>query len=1188
MFNPSDIYVSGGPDDLMVCWTANVTKFDASSVYNWEHDNLPLLDLEDRTHLLWERLGHPTSALTGMSFVVSADATSSCYPTYFTTLSSCIAALPEVINCPILIEVASFGDLGSLHLSNKRTGPNGSLEIVNRQAAFNSGKELAGDTINIQQNHSNTSYGFFASSFSSDGPGYEVDARSVGVGLGAAFGLVPNNYCDHTQASIYSTGQFIASGNLHTDTRFTSNGITAFTRNVGPKNNRMTAAIKSTGTGIPWSTSLDASAPNEYKLINFNPFDLNDTYRLDEGVDTYDVSTINEITNAEILWGVNTPSATTGVGNTYYEATCNSYTNTLTSLKIENCHGNIYIRNFVVDGGDSHTLENGIEILNSNIVLDRCAATRCSKAGLKAVNSEVLINRGFVAYRIYGFDYLGNRIGLPYADKLNNKEYHQSSYGAGIRAINSDIVVSNTFNRDYLKLVESLEFPEAASWDLYLFTASGTIPTPNSGNLFCISRCEIGIDAVESSIFGGRTELPDIVDSAYSSTPGREYLDSSKIFIELNNECGIKLKNSSVDLSGRLFLYGNYRGLEAINSDILVDTLKAQYNQKEAILLTNSNFIYGKDGYTGKLHATELGYSTARSTFDLDQITLEANGRHIVANNSVIKPLMTSSMPAIHQGFFVSGSIGAEFGRYSTKVYPAIELNNSYADLLHPTILRDTDISANDPSYGGAVLANNGSTLYLRGSSTYATRILGPTSKSVQNRKAAIAALNNSTIHIQGPTAIARFAVDILADSSSKIEIEPHRNTDGTLLVEEFDLDDPLNHTKVELHSTRSCLVVDHGSELNMEDVGSYHPFWSIGTYGGGLDSSRYDYLNDDTPTSGTYVSYVSGGYVQFYANAMDSSVDGNPPGIPAITIPAFSSDTNHPAGLSTSSTQVSYLFTFTDAAPDGISAVTTGGMCVRALNGSKVDVNNVHFPAGWSNTSSIYYDYGGSLGPCSRIHIWNIADTSQLNARYVTVSGVHPRDAGYYGPSGTWGASSAPSSTPDTSSLSVLDYYGKDGDSANPYGKSSFENFGAFRLYFSTDPVANFLVDPVTIVSGVPYQIFSQGYNFSGSLSAPGGVSALYTSVLKRGTNGVISPSAFYYASSMLHSPTTVKVVLDDSASNTFANAKHNSVGKSGLGKIVHIYDPFYIGFGGDSTTSKATGTGIGSVNNFDLGKDN
>ena len=46
MYNPSDVYVEGGLNDLLVCWTDKVTTFDASSFYNWEQDNLPILDLE--------------------------------------------------------------------------------------------------------------------------------------------------------------------------------------------------------------------------------------------------------------------------------------------------------------------------------------------------------------------------------------------------------------------------------------------------------------------------------------------------------------------------------------------------------------------------------------------------------------------------------------------------------------------------------------------------------------------------------------------------------------------------------------------------------------------------------------------------------------------------------------------------------------------------------------------------------------------------------------------------------------------------------------------------------------------------------------------------------------------------------------------------------------------------------------
>ena len=73
-----------------------------------------------------------------------------------------------------------------------------------------------------------------------------------------------------------------------------------------------------------------------------------------------------------------------------------------------------------------------------------------------------------------------------------------------------------------------------------------------------------------------------------------------------------------------------------------------------------------------------------------------------------------------------------------------------------------------------------------------------------------------------------------------------------------------------------------------------------------------------------------------------------------------------------------------------------------------------------------------------------------------------------------------------------------------------------------------------------------------------------------------------------MISNPDTILAVLDDSAANMFANAKHNSVDKSLLGKRVEIFYPMDT-FGGDTNqTGLAGGTGLLSINNFDLKKDN
>ncbi len=74
-FNRHDIYTSSGNVMLHNAWTPYVSKYDTSSFYNWEQDNLPLYDLEERTYELWEKAGYPTSAVPGLSLTVSAHAT---------------------------------------------------------------------------------------------------------------------------------------------------------------------------------------------------------------------------------------------------------------------------------------------------------------------------------------------------------------------------------------------------------------------------------------------------------------------------------------------------------------------------------------------------------------------------------------------------------------------------------------------------------------------------------------------------------------------------------------------------------------------------------------------------------------------------------------------------------------------------------------------------------------------------------------------------------------------------------------------------------------------------------------------------------------------------------------------------------------------------------------------------------
>ena len=1151
MLNPSDVYVEGGSNDLYACWTDKVTKYDASSFYNWEMDNLPLHDLEERTNLLWERLGHPTSAITGMSFIVSADATSSCNPLYFTTLSSCLEALPEVINCPILVEVASFGALGSLDISNKIFGPRGAIEIINRNCGFAGAADLANEPMSLDQIEG----GFTAFSLASSVSSLWDDT-------------VPSISYDNFNSYMHSNGQLLANTtDKWDDTRFDTPSHYVFTRRVGRNQlGVLTASLSSAGE--PWDTGA-ATLPLAASGLTFVPHDQ--TYRSEELMDSYDASTLSEIDGGSILFP---PAGLVDGSDINHVAAAFSYMNHLDSIKITNCDGPIYIRNFTVDGENARA--KGIDISNSNINLERCSASRCTQAGLHVTNSRVNLLRGFVSFRNYGFAG-GARVGLDWNEKVESYS-SLDSYGAGIYAENSTIDFKSTYTRDVEKSVQASSMVYPAS--LVAPTGEERIPAPSQEALYCLSRNDIGIHAFNSTITGGRTELAGSASVAWQ--------DAIQVFSELNTEAGARLSNCAVNLKGRLTTYGNYFGIDAFNSDMSFDFLKAYANQKDALKLDGCSLRYNNNVYRGSLD--DVGYTEVKDEYLQHQVTLLKNGGAINAKNSTIGPVYTSSMPDVYESFFISGTHGVYKSADATKnVKPNVILDGSHLDAIHASIYTEpTGGGRTEACFGEAISAKNGSVVYLRGSGSYANKIIGGETSVAQHKKAGLYATDNSKISIQGPTVIAQFGVDALVNNNSELEICPPRDSEGTLLASSFNLDESKNHTMVEMHSTRACIVADNGSVVNAEDLGSYQDLWQVGTYGQGIDLARADYLASADTGTAQYVTNVSAGSLQLYPNAFVT--DGIEFAVPlSVETQAFTAGGGfNPQGFY-------YLKAIGNGGDLGILDITTGGMSVRAVNKSKVNVTNVHFPTGWPQASSIIYDLSGINGleaACTRTHIWNIADDSVLDANYLSVSGSHPQDAGYVGPSGVWDnagepASAMPDSTDDTSSLSVLDYYGQDEGEVNIFGVGdNIKNYGAFRLYFSVDPLANSLVVTDHVLSGYASQVFSQGYNFSGSLSAPGTVSSFQLKSVFSPEWMVTEDSGPYYASSMVYNPNTVKAFLDDSAANTFANAKHNTVGKSGLANAVRMYDPFDSGFGGDSVSDKTSGRGIASVNKFDLRK--
>jgi hypothetical protein len=1152
----NDYYTNLGSTSLRTCWTKDVTKFDASSFYNWEQDNLPVLDLEERTDFLWGRLGNATSAVNGFSWVVSSDVGENCTGDYFSSLELAINKLPEVINAPYIIEVAIASALGDLKLSNKIFGPSGSIEIINRILGWGSPiPNLAGvDLANVQDENSASVYG------TTYGIASAIRTYSLGYAANQANSTPAPLLINDLSLNKVKGSQAVFS-NLSLVPSLLTNKFTIFTRrSVGSENSRLTAALARRNSRQPYTLpALDGT-------VEFNAYETNPESF--DSITTHDASCINEISNTEISWkGGTAPSAA--------PAASFAYGNYLDSVLIENCNGPIYIRGFTVDGRGPSGTGVGIEISNSTVLLERCSAARCKIAGLLVKNSDVKLARGFVAYRNYSLDSSGNRSGPRWLDKIygNYSASAPVQKAAGIRAENSNIEILDTYLEDQARSL--LEFTESSgSYNPFLnsgFTLAGfpgitadefnSIPSHNW--LYSISRNEIGIELKNSNLIGGKNEV-----AGSATTP---YYQASQIFVELNTDAGIKMNSSILKLDGKLYQHGNFVGLEAESSDIELDTYYGRFNQKEAIRLSNSSFKYGKGSYKP---------SRVENTYD-EHVTLLENGTHLNLTNSKVIPVTASSMPTLYNKFIVSGSFGVTNDIAGQRgIKPGIIVDsNSLLEIVHPNVtVNENFIEIGKPLHGAISVTNN-SELVLKGSKEFATKVVGPALYSNQEFKAGIYG-DSSIINIQGPTVIAKFAVDILADNNSTLNITPHLNSYGKLDVTGYNLDDKENHTSVELHSTRACIVVDNNSVANFKDLGDYTAYWKNGAYG---TAALLSGVNYETTGDINTATYTSGGSLQFYPNPGD--VTHYPP---ANDNPSTSNDTFNVNAYG-------YNCYFTNSLGDPalsqeFSSITVGGMCLRALNNSIVSVDNVHFPAGWWNPSGIIYDVSGADSPlnCNRLFIWNIANNSYLDSKLVSVSGLHPADAAYFGPSGTWGsASAAPVATPDTSSVSILDFYGR--ATNHRLGRASATNQGPFRLYFSTDPAINWALDGTQTLSGFIPQVYAQGYQFSGNMIFPGNVSSAYTSIIKN-DGATLTASGFYYANAIVHSPGTAKAMLDDSSANAFANAKHCSVGKSNIPKVVSIYYPYTGSYGGDSADSqyKSSGRGVRSVNTFDLNKIN
>jgi len=1203
MFQASDIYTTSGDVKLWNNWTQHVSKYDASSFYNWEQDNLPLYDIEERTYENWEQHGYPTSCVDGFALAVSADAPAdavACNQNLFTDVSSAIESLPQHLRFPVVIEVASFAGLEDLKLHNIKMGYKGSLEIINRNFSKIYSTSATSKTVNSTAGE--FEYGQITSITSTSLSGTIAATSALSIST-PVYSATPD--ARNTAANIFVSVPGLGTG--------------------GYLPCKLSAAIKV-------ADPQDLTLANKFAISNYDALTTDTSF-------LSDTSATNQITNTNILRTIPADSDGTNVVGMYYG-------NTFDSISVKNCDGPIYIRGFCADGAALR--ENPISIENSNVFLEDCAAVRGLEAGVKLINSKVAISRGLVAYRNYG-------ITLP-STRVSN------GLGIGLHAVNSEVTVKHErFATDKYGRANSAYDASGYPEDL----------------LLNFSRNNIGVKLENSVIRGGANT------SSIEQDNGTSYFQC-----EHNSEAGISLVDSTMELDGRVDVYHNYHGIKSKNSLLKLNQLTVEGNTRIGYHGINSEFIYNKDAEKVDTIAVVRDWPTR------PQIDFLQNGQNIkLEGGSVLKPMYVTHMPEKY-GEFLCGSSHGDVYEGDTVAgslrgqSPVIQISNgSIGKFVHLKGIRNTIYSNNNPgtdltSYGDIVLAEGGSEAVFHGSKNFATVIAGPASQFYQYNKAGVCAKDNSVVKFSGPTFIGQYGVDILATGNSEAILGPPFKNSGGEFKDFFDLSAKGNHTSVELHSTRACIVADDGSIINAEDLGNYATVWATTTAGTPTisDPGSYNYGNF-TPN----VSAVDGGSIQFYPNPAENELGGavTASGTDDVETASLGDGIGEPAkALSTATVPLTFS---TETSPNGVSynhflgdaplggafdneAFSLGGMCVRLLNGSTMNVRNVHFLTGYSHApSGVIYDVSAGPansdpGKCNRLFMWNIDNTSNLNAELVSVSASYPgqtpqmADAGYHGPTAYWTSSLAgspdaafgcPSATPDTGSFSVLDNYGKGDENhlwvsavsgiephirnitpsgvsvtaidqvlsgtAFNYGYTTHQNLGPFRLYFSVDPAVNKIetaTDGYTLGNhytkfasggkvGPAKQLMSQGYSLSSDARATVVSGEPYWDSLSQFTGdrglaasgyapSAMTASGYYYTKDFVQ-PAFNRVHIDESAANLFANAKNAATGKSNRPKLVTIFDSQQVESGDDmSVSSSPYGVGVRSLNNFDLNKRN
>ena len=957
------VTTTGGNGTIPLIFPDNVPKYDPSSFYNWETDNRPLWSLEQRGDTLFQAMGSPGGNPAGITFVLSSTGNVDESRGIYDNIYDIVERIPKRLKFPVLIELCTYGNLGKLDLANITCEGDGIIEVRN-QAYI--------EDVNASA--------FAVKADVSGGGGGKKANGDLTAGSGIPY--IYRTYSKDASAMMFDVSSS-RSGTLFGDSASWNSNAHIVTIQ-GPDTDRQSQNL--TVHIASGNTSMVVGANNG--LFQLQPY----AYAQDFSV-TKDAAAFYGSSTTDYMVGCGggvagiVPLAKRGkraVTMTQGQSTLVGYGNYFSAVSIKDCQGDIVMRNVHTDGsnhledrtdaaGVRHIVDYGFNIENSEVILDNTAAFRNIKAGYNFKNSRIKITGHCIAWRIY--------------TKSDKGADNRLKDGTGMFSVNTDILWDSTYydqSRKYINWFGKTK----RGMDLRNSTVRGGIKS----DLLVTSALPNG-----GSQLRGRGESSAEGTSLVNCSGAGGDIKTTILQTSECNEDGIYLEGTDFEFDGRINTFLNVgNGITARRSQIRLPQITSNNNSGYGISLEGSQFTYGggSDDYSvrpddysnasvktagtadtagtrvpgGTMYTqTAFGGNSMAANDGLRlrnraQFHVDSNNQNVLVDkSSSISPAQMDFIPqyfgrwggcdwVVDSDADANADVGLDakygpmnhFGAtpYRINNKPGIVVtNNSDAEFVNVNYAADS----NDTCKGKIGIVSNGSNMIFRGTSGCATTFnfypVADTDAQFRSwMTAGIVATDNSTLELTGPTKTARFGVPFLAENSSHLLVKPPTlvGTDNILDVSGYNLIQnnsfaaSSNHTALEVHSTRACLVANRKSGIELKSLGG------LVTSVGGVQIASVDiratgYEAAAFPdTHNQYLQSTSGGYVKFYPNGFTSA-----------TMAAQFNSAVKMVATSTDTFDVTKRF----LAPEGdMNDLTTGGMCVRAVEDSSVDVNLVDF----------------------------------------------------------------------------------------------------------------------------------------------------------------------------------------------------------------------------------------------------